>query len=115
MAEERHNQSGFGLLSMMRGVKKIRFCLVVAVVFSLLLGSAFFHYFALEGADFISRDLKLEAFDQDLSIDSCDKFKIFGIIGLDRVFYPDTIVFKQLSICSFQASPLVQTPLVLRC
>jgi|WetSurMetagenome_2_1015567.scaffolds.fasta_scaffold1174364_1 hypothetical protein len=96
-------------------MKTIRVCLIIAVLFSLLLGSTFFHYYALSEADFISRDPKLEAFDQDLSIESCDKFKIFGISGLDRVFYLEPIVFKQLSIFSFQTSPLVQTTFVIRC
>jgi len=100
---------------MMRRGKTIQVCLVTGVVLSLLLSPACFHYYALAGADFISRDLKLEAFDQDLSAGSCDKFKVPGITGSDHVVFLDTSDFNYLAILSLQNPPPVQRTSVLRC
>ena len=72
---------------MMRRVVTIRACLVTGIVFCLLLSPAWFYYYALASADFISHDPKLEAFDQDLLAGSCDKFKVAGITGSDHTVF----------------------------
>ena len=100
---------------MTRRAKTIRICLATGIVFSLLLSPACFDYCALADADFISRDLKLEAFDQDLTAGSCDKFKVAGIAGSDYVVFLDTIDFKHLPVLSSQNSPFDQRTSVLRC
>ncbi len=99
----------------MKRAKTIRACLAAGIVFSLLLGPACFHYYTLADADFISHDLKWEAFDQDLSAGSCDKLKIAGITGSDYAVFLDAIDFKNLLILSPQNSPFNQRTSVLRC
>ncbi len=96
-------------------VKTIRICLSVVVIFPLLLGPVWFHYYVLASADFISRDPKLEAFDQDLLGGSYDKFAIAGMTGSDYVLLPDPVDFKHPLTLSSQTSPFDQRTSILRC
>jgi len=98
----------------MKRMKTSRVFLIVAIAFSLPLCSASFHYYALASADFLSRDPKLEAFDQDLSTDSCNTFKGMGTSNFDHVIFL-TVVFKQIPIFSLEISPFDQTTSILRC
>jgi hypothetical protein len=59
--------------------KRTRIILVIAISFAVLLSSAYFCYYSLASADFISHRQKFEIFDQDfLLVASASRFKVIG-------------------------------------
>jgi hypothetical protein len=96
--------------------RKTQFFLALALVTLIPVVFAFFYYFSLSEADFISLELKLESPDQiSLPIGSQDKFKAFGSSGFYHLHFLETNIFEQFPVISFQISPLGLPTFILRC
>jgi len=101
---------------MPKGHSKAKFSLALALIICIPVAFTFFHYYSLSIADFLSSELKLEARDQiSLSTVADDKFKTFGLTGLNHLFSFDHNIFEQLPVISFQRSIPGQTTFTLRC
>jgi len=101
---------------MRKGRKKIKCFLALALVICIPVAFTFFHYYSLSIGDFLSSQLKFEARDQISLPSVCDdKFKTFGLTGLDHLFFLDNKVFKQISVISFQIATLELITFILRC
>jgi hypothetical protein len=98
---------------MKNGYKKVQILLVLSLIFSIPIYFAFIDCYALSGADFLSRQLKLEAPDQ-INLPTCSRDKVnFGPTGFNHSVFVDADTSEQLSFISFQVSPL--TTFFLRC
>jgi len=96
--------------------KPTQILLVIAIFLSILVSSTYAQYYALASADFISHNLKLEAFDQDyLSAIDQSESKACRSGALLRDFQLATYLFGLSSHLSSQISSLDQKTLVLRC
>jgi len=101
---------------MRRERKKIECFLALALVICIPVAFTFFHYYSLSVADFLSFELKLEARDQiSLSTLADDKFKTFGLSGLNHLFFLDDKIFEQVPSILFQISIPETIMFVLRC
>jgi hypothetical protein len=106
----------FGVLNMRGKHKKIPIILVIAISFAVLLSSAYFCYYSLASADFISHRLKFETFDQDfLFAASGSEFKVFGPISFSILSALCINPGKQIPIFPFLTSPFNQRTSILRC
>ncbi len=106
---------------MLRRLKKPQILLALVISLSVPAFSGYLLYFDLAEDDSFSPDLKFENADIDdlfLLPDCQNHLKLFESIGsnalLDAVF-PESSVFKQLSLLSYQSSSLVHKTPVLRC
>jgi hypothetical protein len=96
--------------------KPTQIFLVIAISFAVLLSSAYFCYYSLASADFISHNLKLEAFDQDyLSAANQNELKVYGSGGFLKGFQLPTCLFEQSFHLLSQGPSFDQKNLVLRC
>jgi hypothetical protein len=94
----------------------IQIFLVMAISLSILVSSTFGQYYTLAAADFISLNLKLEAFDQDcLSAAIQSELKMSGLGGLFNGFQLLTCLFEKSFHLLSHVSSLDQKTLVLRC
>jgi hypothetical protein len=96
--------------------KPIQIFLVIAISSSILVSSSFGQYYTLAAADFISFNLKLEAFDQDcLLAANQSELKVSGLGGLFNGFQLVTCLFEQFFHLLSHVPSLDQKNLVLRC
>ncbi len=101
---------------MRRGHETQRFLLILVLVICIPLAFTFFHYYSLSIADFLSRELKFEARDQiSLSTVGDNKFKVFGLTGLNHLFFLDHKIFKQLHTPSLELAFPEFVTFILRC
>ncbi len=101
---------------MRREHKRRRFFLILALIICIPVAFTFFHYYSLSIADFLSRELKIEARDQiSLSTVADNKFKVFGLTGFNHLFFLDDKIFEQLPIVSSQISLPELVTFILRC
>jgi hypothetical protein len=95
--------------------KSIPIILVIAISFAVLLSSAYFCYYSLASADFISHGLKFETFDQDfLFAASVSKFKVFGLSSFSIISGLCVNPIKQIPLFPFLISPFNQRTPILR-
>ena len=100
---------------MKNGYKKVQILLVLHLIFSISAYFAFVDCYALSGADFLSKQLKLEAPDQ-INLPTCSRDKVnFGSTGFNHSVFLDDNISEQLPFTSFQVSPLGLTTFFLRC
>jgi uncharacterized Fe-S cluster-containing MiaB family protein len=101
---------------MKRGFKKNQIILVTAISLALLVTSAYFCYYTVAAADFLSPNLNFETFDQEF-LSSADESEL-------KVFLPGSFLNGfQLMTYLFEQSPhffskilsLGQETLILRC
>jgi len=105
-----------GLLDVKSGFKGIKIIIVVAIASSILISSAYFCYYTVAAADFLSPGLKLEIFDQEfLSAAHEIQLKAFA----PGNFLNGVCCFHYFSefFCYFSSliPPLDQETFVLRC
>jgi len=96
--------------------KPIQIFLVIAISLYILVSSTYGQYYTLAAADFISLNLKLEAFDQDyLSAANQSEFKVSRSGGFFNGSQLVTCLFGQSFHLLSQKPSLDQKNLVLRC
>jgi len=101
---------------MMRSFKRIPIILVIAISFYIPIFSAFFGYYNLAEADFLSSTLIYENLDQEnLLTDFKHELKVFGPSGISNAFFLITNFFKQFSYYFPQVHSLDQRTFILRC
>ena len=90
--------------------------LVMAISLFIFVSSTYGQYYALASADFISHNLKLEAFDQDY-LSAVDQSELKASISdvLFRDFQLVTYLFELSIHLTSQISSLDQKTFVLRC
>ena len=94
----------------------VQIVLVIAIFLPILVSSAYGQYYAMASADFISRNLKLEAFDQDY-LSAVDQSELKASISdvLFKDFRLVTSLFGLSIHLSSQISSIDQKTFVLRC
>jgi len=105
-----------GLVDVKSGFKGIKIIIVVAIASSILISSAYFCYYTVAAADFLSPGLNFEAFDQEFLSAACgNELKI--LIPSSFLNGPCLINYHFALFCSFFSKiPSVdQDTLVLRC
>jgi len=97
-------------------MKRKAIFLVITVSLSILVSLTYGRYYTLASADFLSRGLKLESFDQEyLSATNQSELKVFGSGGFLNGFQMLTSLFGHSFHLLSQAPSLSQKNLVLRC
>jgi len=96
--------------------KPIQILLVIAISLSILVSSAYGQYYTLAAADFISLNLKLEAFDHEyLSAANQNELKASRSGGFFNGFQLVTCLFGQFSHLLSLVPCLDQKTSILRC
>ena len=96
--------------------KPTQIFLVIAISLFIFVSSTYGQYYTLASADFVSRNLKLEAFDQDyLSAVDQSELKVSTSDILFKDFQLVTYLFGLSPHFSSQISSLDQKTSVLRC
>jgi hypothetical protein len=96
--------------------KPIPIILAIAISFAVLLSSAYFCYYSLASADFISHRLKFETFDQDfLFAATVSEFKVFGTSSFSIISALCINPVKQIPIFPFLTFLFNQRTSILRC
>jgi hypothetical protein len=96
--------------------KPIQIFLIIAISLFILVSSTYGQYYTLASADFISRDLKLENFDQEyLFATNQSEFKVYGSDGVFKGFHLLACLYGQSFHLFSQILSLDQKNLVLRC
>jgi hypothetical protein len=104
-----------GYLGMKNGYRTVQILLLLPLIFSIPAYFAFVDCYALSGADFLSRQLKLESPDQ-INLPTCSRDKVnVGLTGFSHSVFVDDDISEQLPFTSFQVSPLGLTTFFLRC
>jgi hypothetical protein len=96
--------------------KLINITLVMAISFAIPASSAFFCYYSLASADFISHDLKFETFDQEFLIAiSVSRLKVFGASSSSIISTLCINPIEQIPLFPCPTSPFSQRTSILRC
>jgi hypothetical protein len=96
--------------------KAIKCILVIAISFTIPVSSAYFCYYTLASADFVSHGQKFETFDQEfLLAASVSTFKVFGSSSFSIISALCINPIKQIPLFPFLTSPFNQKTLILRC
>jgi hypothetical protein len=96
--------------------KPIQIFLVIAISFAIALSSTYVCYYTVAAADFLSLNLKLEAFDQEyLLAANQSEVKISRSVGFFNRFQPVSCLIGIPSNLFSQILSLDQKTLVLRC
>jgi len=96
--------------------KLIKIILAMAISLAIPVSSAFFCYYSLASADFISHGLKFETFDQQfLDAASVSRLKIFGSSSSSIISASCINPIKQIPLFPSLISPFNQRTSILRC
>jgi hypothetical protein len=94
----------------------IKIILIMAVSFVIPFSSAYFCYYSLVSADFISHGVKFETFDQEfLDTISVSRLKVFGSSSFSIISALCINPTEQIPLFPFLTYPLDQTTPILRC
>jgi hypothetical protein len=96
--------------------KAIQIFLVIAISFTISVSSAYFCYYTLAAADFLSLDLKFETFDREYLLAANQiELKVSRLGGFFNGFQLTTRLLGQRFHLFSQIPSFNQKPLVLRC
>ena len=105
-----------GLVDVKSGFKGIKIIIVVAIASSILISSAYFCYYTVAAADFLSPGLNFEAFDQEFLSAACaNELKISIPSSFLNGFYPISYHFGVSSLFSSGILSPDQDIFILRC
>ncbi len=105
-----------GFVDVKSGFKGIKIIIVVAIASSILISSAYFCYYAVAAADFLSPGLNFEAFDQEFLTAACsNELKISIPSSFLNGFYLINYHFGLFSVFSSKIPFPDQDIFVLRC